>query len=187
MKTLYLPALLLVLNGLPARADEAAEPAPARIRVFMQNSVIVGLYPNRSCYPPKLRSGNLVRAGAGNPFRSLFGSVSNKSIGMPESLNTRQLSQRSRLGSTAYYQEFPLMPGQAVTFSASLNAVNGPHCDTQAASFTPQAGADYEAMLNVADRCRLNLVQLPSGSAVDAEPAAIPDLQPALPCQAPPR
>ena len=184
MKKRLFCALLLALGSLPAHADEAAT---ARIRVFMQNGIITGLYPERACYPPRLRAGNLIRNGAGNPFRSLFGTVSNLSLGMPESRNTRQLSQRSRLGSTAYYQEYALAPGLPATFTASLNAVNGPHCDTQGASFIPQPGVDYEAMLDVGDRCRLTVVQLTPGAGPDAQPAAIADLQAALPCQAPPR
>ncbi|WP_434633759.1 hypothetical protein [Chromobacterium sp. CV08] len=178
LTTLVLAALLLPAVS---RADGAAPPDDsARIRVFQQNGVTLGLFPGRDCYRAS-RFGNHGGIVESHAFKSFLHLSSNKSIGMPETPNSRGLSARSTLFSAAYYQEYRLPAGKIATVTAAFGDAGGWYCNTQAVKFTPQAGTDYEAMLDVSlddKTCRLVIGSIPSDHP-DAALQTLPDLAPA--------
>ncbi|AUH50121.1 hypothetical protein CXB49_04450 [Chromobacterium sp. ATCC 53434] len=182
MKTPLIAFALSVLSfSAVSRADDAAPPDDfARIRIFQQNGVALGLFPGRDCYRFSLL-GNHRGIVESQAFKSFLHLASNKSIGMPETPNSRGLSARSTLFSAAYYQEYRLPAGKITTLTAAFNDVGGWRCDTQAVKFTPQAGTDYEAMLDVSlddKTCRLVIGGIPPDQP-EAGLQALADLAPA--------
>lgn len=160
---------LLCLVAMPAAAQEAApaetdvpaasevagsgEGAAAatgtRIRLFGQNGVGMVMYTDTVCtrkYASKIEASGTL----GSAFGSLFGSVKNESLGIPETATTQSLKQRGKLGSKAYYREYALVPGKPVVLQGGMSAPTGWRCERQiTSSFTPEAGKDYEAALDL--------------------------------------
>jgi hypothetical protein len=108
-----------------------------------------------------------VGGGLGDAFKSLVGSASNKSLGMPETEATRQLSRSDGLLSQAFYQEFVIPAGKPVQVYAAfiglatISEYRWVTADkswtetvilrqkgkrSRSAAFVPEAGKDYEAI-----------------------------------------
>ncbi|POA99126.1 hypothetical protein C2134_08605 [Chromobacterium sinusclupearum] len=178
---LALPALLLAAT---CRADDAGpQDNYARIRIFQRNGVGLGLFPHHDCYRFSLMGNNddIVESQA---FKSFIHLANNKSIGMPETPNTHAQAERSKLFSQDYYQEYKLPAGEITTLTASFSDVSNWRCNTLAVKFKPQAGTDYEAMLNVdmdSKTCHLVIGSIPHDNP-DAALEPLPNLAPASYC-----
>lgn len=178
---------LLALSAM-ARADTSPVPdaaASARIRLFGQNGISVKFYRNSACYKSGLfgsGGAEVVSGGAGDAFLSLLGASSNTRIGMPDSPATRNLSARSGVLSKAYFKEYSVAAGEPLTVLTSFRDVSGYYCKNIARSFVPEAGADYEASMDLSfahGTCELSVrriqtegeqvVLLPLDNAVSAD------------------
>ncbi len=154
--------MLASAYAMPAFCQEPtpqAASAGARIRLFGQNGVGIVLYKDAVCtakYGEKIR----VSGSLGSAFGSLFGSVKNEGIGIPETQNTRNLQDRKMIGSKPFYKELALEAGKPVVVEAGASSPAhwsqapgfnlGRSCGALLTStFVPQAGADYEVALNL--------------------------------------
>lgn len=142
-----------------ALAEEVEKPVdqadkPARIRLYGQNGVNVKYYVNSSCIGGESVS---VSGGIGDAFSSFLGTSSNKSIGIPPSPTSENLTARNGMLSKAYYREYEVAPGQPITITMRFQSNPGnayKYCNTTATTFIPEKGKDYEAALEVTDnRC----------------------------------
>ncbi|MBK1613802.1 hypothetical protein CKO44_10005 [Rubrivivax gelatinosus] len=163
-----------------AASAEAAASAPegtpfgntkARIRLFQQNGLEGGLTDEAACSS----RGSTKAAGGGfwNALASTLHVASSTSIGMPETETTRHLSDRSRAGSKAYFFEREVTAWAPVTVDYGFgSAATGASCATIHASFVPEAGADYEARMDVGRAfCRLIVSRILPGG--DLLPVAV--------------
>ncbi|UTH72681.1 hypothetical protein [Chromobacterium sp. IIBBL 290-4] len=178
---------LLILCLLVTFGSHAEEPAKtddsARIRIFQRNGVGLGVFPRQSCYQFNLfgKDGNIVESQS---FSSFLHMASNKSISMPETANLRAMPQVSKLFSSVYFEEYRLPARQVATITSSFNDATYWHCKTLAVRFTPQAGRDYEAMLDVDmdnKTCKLIVGTIPQ-NAPDAALEPPSDLSRAASC-----
>ncbi len=125
-----------------------AIPKNARIRLFGQNGMGVVYYPNSKCEGGS--NGVTVSGGLGSTFSSFLGTITNESIGMPETETTKNLAKRSGLLSKAYFREYQINAGEPITVALSFNDVGlRKKCDVLVNTFTPESGADYEGRLDV--------------------------------------
>jgi len=143
----------------------------SRLRLFGQNGAKVVLYRNSSCIKSSLdKEDETVSGGLSSAFSSFIGTVSNTSIGIPETDTTRHLNKKDGLLSKAYFREYEISANQPITLvmgfqdvSSFYNA-NGvtysktsPSCKG-AIQFVPYAGADYEAAFSWSERgCELGI------------------------------
>ncbi|WP_158677707.1 hypothetical protein [Chromobacterium vaccinii] len=176
-----LPTFLL--TSLCHADDTAPQDSFARVRVFQQNQIDLGLFPHQDCYRFSFTgdNGDIVESQALKSFLHLS---ENKGIGMPETPNTRSLAARNNFISKAYYQEYKIPAGEITTLTASFGDSYNKHCNTLAVKFTPQAGTDYEAMLNVdfdQEACRLVIGAIPHDNP-DAPLVRLDHLTPATYC-----
>ncbi|WP_045758707.1 hypothetical protein [Xanthomonas albilineans] len=159
----FLIVLLSSACAMSAFAEGQATPhandVGARIRLFGQNGVGLVLYKDAVCtkkYGEKIR----VSGSLGNAFGSLFGAVKNEGIGIPETRNTKNISNRKMIGSKPYYKEYAVEAGKAVVVEAGAGSPGfwsqtpgfhmGWDCGSLiASSFVPQAGSDYEVAMNI--------------------------------------
>lgn len=143
----------------------------SRLRLFGQNGAGVVLYRDSKCIKPSLgKDDERVSGGLSSAFSSMFGTVSNTSIGMPETDTTRNLSKKNGLLSKAYFREYVIASNKPITVvmgfqdvSSFYNA-NGVHYSRISPSckgaiqFVPHAGADYEASFSWSERgCELGM------------------------------
>lgn len=162
MHNRILLALIVSACAMPTLAQEPTSheaSAGTRIRLFGQNGVGIVLYKDAVCtakYGEKIR----VSGSLGSALGSLFGSVKNEGIGIPETQSTRNLQDRKMIGSKPFYRELVLEAGKPVVVEAGASSpahwsqapgVNaGWSCGALLTStFVPQAGADYEVSLNL--------------------------------------
>ena len=141
-------------------ADQNYDPsASARIRLFGQNGMPTVMKVQTD---QKANGGEIeinVGGSLGDAFGSLMGTVSNQSIGIPETENTQNLKEMNGILSKAFYREFVIPAGKQVkvrnafiglsaTSYASVGNMNMTHyqksCNGESVKFTPQAGKDYE-------------------------------------------
>jgi hypothetical protein len=186
MKLCILALLGFFLLPTPSFAEEMAPSGEAssgeniqntsRLRIFGQNGASVALFRNSSCVKSFWSSdAEKVSGGLGSAFSSFIGTVSNTSIGIPETETTRHLSQKSGILSKAYFREYALpsekpssmrMGFQDVSWFYVANGiryeVSSPSC-RGAITFTPHAGEDYESsFVWQGDTCTLSVNQVVS-------------------------
>lgn len=160
------------LADTPAAATAAASaPAPStisRIRLFGQNGATAFLYRDSSCIRGFFSDGVEKASGSmGAAFSSFIGQVSNESLGIPETETSLNLSSKDGLLSKAYFREYEIPAGKPSSLRlgfqnvSSFYVMHGVSHETRGAScsgdisFTPRAGADYEASFSWEGRlCR---------------------------------
>jgi hypothetical protein len=157
-----------------AEKEARAVPADmaARIRVFGVINTGMKLYRNSICNKGKAQT---VSGGTGGALRSAFGTVPNLSIGMPETPNVRNISERDGRFAKAYFREYVIQAEQPLTVEASYSESAGSagtrpftisigsslHCRTVVKTFFPEAGKDYEASLDIEPgECELRVNQI---------------------------
>lgn len=141
------PQHAAVANATPT----APARSTARIRLFGQNGFGVRFYENSACIGGKAKE-TTVSGGVGDAFSSLFGSVKNVSIGIKDTPNTLNISKRNGIASKAYFREYEVAAAQPLTVQMSFQSNPGgsyAYCNAVGGSFTPEAGKDYEASLDV--------------------------------------
>lgn len=129
------------------------------------------LYPGSACI--KGRGGERVSGSLGSAFGSLIGKVSNVSLGMPDTENTRNLSQMNGIASKAYFREYVIPAAiptslrlgfQGVPSFYTVGGVRyaGPTTSCSGAiSFVPEAGHDYEVGFSWQGRvCQASINQI---------------------------
>jgi hypothetical protein len=146
----------------PAASNEAATPAPARVRLFGQNGLMVHFYQNSSCMGGKGPK-TTVSGGVGDAFGSMFGRAKNTSIGMPETPTTANLGKRDGYFSKAYFREYEIAGNQPMAlrmaYQSAAGAPGSKYCRTFGGTFTPEAGKQYEVSLEVSPNQCLAVVR----------------------------
>lgn len=150
--------------------------AKARVRLFQQNGLGGGLTNEAVCASSDSSSGG--GTGLWKALGSMAGIAGNTSIGMPETETSRTVGERSQLGSKAYFVEREVTAEAPVTLDFSFGSEGqGKSCNTVTMSFVPEAGADYEARMDVGRLyCVLKVSRILQGGLLLPEP-----LTPALP------
>ncbi|WP_317203031.1 hypothetical protein [Janthinobacterium sp.] len=152
------PALLALSLAAASQQAVADQAGTSRIRLFGQNGVKVDVYKNSSCVGGGATSIS-VSGGLGDAFSSFLGSPSNVRLGIKDTPNTLNSSKRNGILSTAYFREYEVASDQALTIAASFRSSPSRKylaCDVVSATFTPQAGKDYEAAFDIrSDQCEL--------------------------------
>lgn len=179
-------ALLDATRTQAAQLPDAAAAAPtqpggakARIRMFQQNGLEGGLTNEAAC-----ASRSSKKAGGGGFWKALGSTVgvsSNTSLGMPETETVRNLAERSKAGSKAYYVEHEVTAEMPVTVDYGFgSAATGQSCRSLSYSFVPEAGADYEARMDVGSRYCILMVKriLPGGVLLPEPIEQAPDCPP---------
>lgn len=158
----------------------------SRIRIFGQNGAMAQLHAGKACIKGH---GERVSGSLGSAFGSLIGKVSNVSLGMPETENTRNLSQMDGIASKAYFREYVIPAAIPTSLRLGFQGVpsfytvggvrySGPTTSCSGAvSFTPEAGRDYEVGFSWQGRvCRIAVNQvIADGDDVRLEPVPIAD------------
>lgn len=123
----------------------------ARVRFIGQATVDMGFYRNQQCYGNKNKT-MVSRDGIGG----LFTSKKSFSIGMPQTENTKKLSDRDGLlpisVAKAFYREYAFAADEPVTISTSYSESTGQmnySCPLVNAYFVPEKNKDYEVTLDV--------------------------------------
>lgn len=148
-----------------AAASTSPDPAKnSRLRMFGQNGASAVLFRGSACVKDFWsEEGEKVSGGLGSAFSSFFGSVSNTSLGIPETETSRNLASRDSLLSKAYFREYLIPSGQPSSMrlgfqDASVFYLPPPQSVGQttyryerinrgchgAISFVPDAQKDYE-------------------------------------------
>ena len=161
-----------------ASSTEAAAPAaPARVRLFGQNGIMVHFYQNSSCVGGKGPK-TTVSGGVGDAFGSFLGRAKNTSIGMPETPTTADLGKRDGYFSKAYFREYEIPGNQPMAlrmaFQSGGGAPGSKYCRAFGGTFTPEAGKQYEVTLEVAPNECLAVVREIQESA--SGPATLRDI-----------
>ena len=138
-----------------AVSDQSYNPSQdARIRLFGQNGKPTLMVADINCETaPKGQKIN-VGGNFGDAFKSLTGTASNESLGMPETQASKSLKEMKGILSKAFYKEYAVTAGQPVNVRGALIGtavetqnktlyVNG--CSSTV-SFLPLAGRDYEVL-----------------------------------------
>jgi hypothetical protein len=129
--------------------------------MFGQNGAMAVLYRGSACVKDFWsEDGERVSGSLGSAFSSFFGTVTNTSLGIPETETSRNLSSRDGLLSKAYFREYLIPAGQPSSmrlrfqdvspFSLSTLRNVGPtlfgfnRACHGAISFVPGAEKDYE-------------------------------------------
>ena len=179
-RSLTLLATTLLLSGVvfPAVADTTSDYNPSnqsRIRLFGQNGKPTIMTSGIDCANKQKGEKVNVGGGLGDAFGSFIGSAKNKSIGIPETETTKNLSQQNGILSKAMYKEFVIPADKSVNLKAAyiglttaLEGADGSKiisyegsCQSNIASFTPQAGHDYEVLsLKQGKNCGIAVVDV---------------------------
>ena len=149
------------------QAGEAVAPGThvhsSRLRMFGQNGASAVLYRGQACVKDFWsEDGEKASGGLGSAFSSFVGSVSNTSLGIPETKTSRNLSSRDGLLSKAYFREYFIPADQPSSMRLGFRDVSpfympapqigqttfryehvDPGCHG-AISFVPGAAKDYE-------------------------------------------
>jgi len=144
----------LAIALIPATSVLAADPGSSRIRIFGQNGAFADLHPGSACL--KREGRERVSGSMGSAFGSMFGKVSNVSIGIPETETSQNIRQMDGIASKAYFREYVIPSGVATSLRLGFRDVSSFYpvgnisystpsfsCDG-AVSFVPQVGQDYE-------------------------------------------
>lgn len=137
----------------------------SRIRIFGQNNAKASLFKGMDCVKSAWSSDAILVSGrVGSAFGSLFGAVSNSSLGIAETETTKYLSRRDGIFSKAYFREYEIPAGKPTSLrlgfqnpssfykaNGFIHAHNGSGCNG-AISFIPKAGEDYEVGFTMNDR-----------------------------------
>ncbi|MDR1889619.1 MAG: hypothetical protein LBQ81_09630 [Zoogloeaceae bacterium] len=131
----------------------------ARIRLFGQNQRPSIMNVGKDCATGAKGYKVNVGGGFGDAFKSFAGAASNKTLGIPETESTRQLSRKDGLLSKAFYQEFVIPAGTLVQVRAAYigltTTLRSPgeimiwsekSGTSRTVPFVPEAGKDYEAI-----------------------------------------
>lgn len=163
-------ALITFACGSHAASNPAKPDGESRIRIFGQNGAIAQLHAGKACIKGH---GERVSGGLGSAFGSLFGAVSNVSLGMPDTESTRNLSEMNGIASKAYFREYAIPAGIPTSLRLGYQDVSsfytvgnvrysGPSSSCSGAiSFVPEAGRDYEVGFSWQGRlCQLSVNQI---------------------------
>ena len=166
----------------PAAAVETSASTPAapatsaisRLRLFGQNGATAFLYRDSSCMRGMFSDGVEKASGSmGSAFGSLIGSVSNTSLGIPETETSKNLARKDGFFSKAYFREYEVPADKPSSLRigfqdvSSFYVANGmryenvsPSCSGDV-TFTPRAGEDYEAAFSwEGKRCSISINQV---------------------------
>lgn len=161
----------------------AATSGSARIRLFGRNGFMVDFFENSTCLGGDARTS--VSGSIGSAFSSFLGKPKNVSLGIKDTPNTLNMENKDSLFSKGYFREYKVVAGQPLTLKMSYGLPRGMSCGPIGTTFTPQAGKDYEAILDVnssARRCTVMLKEVQVG-----EGGVVAEVQrmPATKCETP--
>jgi hypothetical protein len=168
----------------------------SRIRMFGQNGAMASLFKGMDCVKSAWSSEAVMVSGSmGSAFGSLFGAVSNTSLGIAETETTKNLSQRDGILSKAYFREYEIPADKPTSMNLGFRNVssfykgNGARIWHEGASyngaisFMPKASEDYEVGFEMkGGQCILSVNQVVTkGEVIELVPVPV---APAPSCQA---
>jgi hypothetical protein len=149
-----------VVTGTSGAATPAAAEG-ARIRLFGRNGFMVDFFESSTCFGGDAKTS--VSGTFGSTFASFLGKAKNVSLGMKDTPNTLSMAQKDAPFSKGYFREYKVAAGQPLTLRMSYSLPQGMSCGPIGAMFIPEAGKDYEAILDVnfsARRCQIVLQEV---------------------------
>ena len=171
-----------VAGSAPAASEseasaKAAEAGSARIRLFGRNGFIVDFFENSMCFGGDAKTS--VSGSLGSTFSSFLGKQKSVSLGIKDTPNTLSMASKDAPFSKGYFREYKVAAGQPLTLKMSYALPQAMSCGPIGKTFIPQAGKDYEAILDVdfrARRCTVGVqeVQANEGDAVLVEVPSMP-------------
>lgn len=179
----------------PVSPTPPEPPHTSRLRMFGHNGASAVLYRGSACVKDFWSAdGEKASGGLGSAFGSFFGSVSNRSLGIPETETSRKLSSRDSLLSKVYFREYVIPAGQPSSMRLGFQdvspfylrpprSVSGiiyrpEYVDRSchgAISFVPEAGKDYEVAFSFeGNTCHAALNEVVgTGDAVELIPVPV--------------
>jgi len=142
----------------------------ARIRMFGQNGLGIFFNENSACFNRATRTA--VSGDMSSAFGSFIGLSQNESLGMTETDRSINISDRNGLLSRAYYRERYINSDKPVTISGGFTTMRS-SCGTLSATFTPETGKQYEAVVDIVDRgnaCKLTVSEIMGDGSVRPVP-----------------
>ena len=167
----------------------------ARVRLYGQNQKTTTMVSGIDCEAEdqQARRGhkvNVVR-NLKDAFGSLVGMVKSHSLGIPETVYSKNIGQMNGVLSQAFFREYAVPAGKTVNVQAAYiglrNVMTTPSetiihqegsCRSRMASFVPQAGHDYEVIGLSGRRCGVAVYEV--GTQGELKPV---ELQDAVSCQ----
>ncbi len=141
----------------------------ARVRFVGQATIDIDFYRNQKCYGGENKT-MVSRKG----IDGLFTSKKPFSIGMPQTENTKKLSNKDGFlpiyVNKAFYREYALAAGEPVTISMSYGETTGKtsySCGVENSYFVPERDKDYEISVDAEPSkgvCVYNISQILSES-----------------------
>ena len=140
----------------PATAEPSGP--TSRLRLFGRNGRLVVLSKGSACNKGRFsKEATIVSGGFRSAFGAFSGKIKNVTLGIPMTINTEEMATKSTGSSKIYFREL-IIPGDVPSsilmemedstppITVGGFRVNGRSdaCQTNA-TFTPKAGADYEA------------------------------------------
>ncbi|WP_025289791.1 hypothetical protein [Bibersteinia trehalosi] len=175
MKKVALSFLVLLLSGcvnteLSTSQSQYSVENQARIRLFGQNGRPTVMEVNLAGQKEKISVGG----GMGQALSSLVGLKGNESLGMPETIFSKNPSQFSVIGSTPFFKEFIIPANAEITVNNSISTpphkfqdavgnviISYAYCTGNKITFTAKAGKDYEVVPSQSSQeCGVTLYEL---------------------------
>lgn len=187
MKTIIAMVVMgLILNGCStAPAIQSGEhydaSMQARVRIYGQNQKPTKMSYNYTCGNKRHEAKTVnLGGGLGDAFSSMIGAVRSKSLGMPETEISRNISEHNGILSRAFFQEFAVDAGKIVSVNtaflptiqsevpgAPIN-LNPFSCKSSVVSFIPEAGHDYEVIGAKGPRCEVAVFEVKADGGLSA-------------------
>ena len=202
MKPLFVVCSVALLAACASNAPVVQEDSTsydcstqARVRLYGQNQKGTTMVSGIDCEAEdqQARRGhkvNVVR-NLKDAFGSLVGMVKSHSLGIPETVYSKNIGQMNGLLSQAFFREYTVPAGKTVNvqdaYIGSRNVMTTPSetiiyeegsCRSRMASFVPQAGHDYEVIGLSGRRCGVAVYEV--GTQGELKPV---ELQDAVSCR----
>jgi len=157
-------AVLLLLGCSTARTkiqpSEYDNKNSARLRVFGNNGIGMVIYPNMNECPKSSDNGLRVSGKIQQSLNAFLSQQDNISIGMPISDRVKNPYQ-SIFGNDFYTES--IIPAKPITIQSTFTSADHSYCKPITVTFFPEAGKDYETVLNIdkIDRyCQLKILRI---------------------------
>lgn len=164
-KYLFLSITLLLLSGC-STATTKIQPSEydaknsARLRVFGNNGIGMVVYQNINGCPYAADNGLRVSGKMQQSLNAFLSQQDNLSIGMPISDRVKNPYQ-SIFGNDFYTES--IIPAKPITIQSTFTSADQSYCKPITVTFFPEAGKDYETVLNInkIDRyCQLKILRI---------------------------
>lgn len=164
-KYLFLSITVLILSSCSiattkVQLSEYDAKNSARLRVFGNNGIGMVIYPNMNECPQSSDNGLRVSGKIQQSLNAFLSRQDNISIGMPISDRVKNPYQ-SIFGNDFYTES--IIPAKPITIQSTFTSADHSYCKPITVTFFPEAGKDYETVLNIdkIDRyCQLKILRI---------------------------